>query len=231
MAQQRTRPQLFEEIMMAAKGGKGSSSRSNTNARNEIIALLKEDHQRAKKAFRQFEKLDPEQDAEACQELVQQTCSELEVHADLEEELFYPAAREALPEEDLVEEAEVEHMTVKVLIEQLKSMTAADEKFAATFKVLGEYVKHHIKEEETEMFESLGRSSVDWGALQQEMMSRREDLMVEKGLASGEAEESQSDDADGVAATSSGANASSRSKSQRETATARPQASAEDDAE
>jgi hemerythrin-like domain-containing protein len=156
-----------------------TSSRGSTAARNEVIAMLKEDHKRVRKAFRDFDRMDPEEDAQGCEELVQQTCAELKVHAALEEELFYPAARGGLREEDLVEEAEVEHMTAKVLMEQLDGMSADDDKFAATFKVLGEYIKHHVKEEESEMFEQLGRARLDWEALGEAMRARRAELMDE----------------------------------------------------
>src|SRR4030095_7776608 len=85
------------------------ASRNNSAAKTEIIEELKEDHKRARQAFRAAEKLDPEDDAEELKEIVDQTCAELEVHATLEEELFYPVAREVLKEADLIDEAEVEH--------------------------------------------------------------------------------------------------------------------------
>lgn len=156
-----------------------TSSRAGTTARNEIIAMLKDDHKRVKKAFRDFEKLDPHEDPERCQSLVAQTCSELEIHAKLEEELFYPAARDCLGDEDLIDEAEVEHMSLKMLIGELQNMAPEDEKFAATFKVLGEYVKHHVGEEEGEIFPQLSHAKFNWEELQGEMTSRREALMTE----------------------------------------------------
>jgi hypothetical protein len=155
----------------------GGSSRKGPSAHSEVIAMLKDDHNRAKKAFTEFEKLDVLEDSAECEALVKQTCAELEAHAMLEEELFYPAAREALDEDDLIDEAEVEHMTVRMLIEQLKDMSPEEEKYAATFKVLGEYVKHHLKEEEEEMFGQLSRAKIDWDALEQKMLERREELM------------------------------------------------------
>jgi hemerythrin-like domain-containing protein len=157
------------------------SNRARTSARTEILSMLKADHKRVRKAFRDFEKLEPQESAEQCLAIVQQTLGELQVHATLEEELFYPAARGGLKDEDeeLIDEAEVEHMTVKVLIEQLQGMTAEDEKFAATFKVLGEYVNHHIREEENEMFPKLERAKLDWDGLSAEMETRREELTQE----------------------------------------------------
>lgn len=156
-----------------------ASSRAGSTARNEIIAMLKDDHKRAKKAFRDFEKLDPHEDPERCQSLVTQTCKELEIHAKLEEELFYPAARECLGDEELIDEAEVEHGSLKMLIGNLENLTPEDEKYAATFKVLGEYVKHHVGEEEGEIFPQLSHAKFNWEELQNEMTQRREALMKE----------------------------------------------------
>src|SRR5262249_5384206 len=106
------------------------------------IELLKEQHDKVKKAFKEFEKLDRE-DTETQEQLVQTVCEDLKVHTTLEEELFYPAAREAIDDEDLLNEAQVEHETAKMLIEQLENMGADDPNFRATFSVLGEYVMHH----------------------------------------------------------------------------------------
>jgi hemerythrin-like domain-containing protein len=165
------------------------ATRNNSKARTEIIEELKEDHQRAKKAFRDAEKLDAAEDADELQAIVEQTCAELDVHTRLEEELFYPAAREVVKDGELLDEAEIEHGSAKALIGQLREMNASDEKYKATFKVLGEYVKHHIKEEETEMFPATqGRSSVQWEQVQQQMQTMREQLISEMGLAEEQAE-------------------------------------------
>ena len=167
------------------------ASRGNSRARTEILEMLKEDHQRVKKAFKTAEKLHEQEEHEELQALVEQTCAEIEVHARLEEELFYPAAREALKEQDLIEEAEVEHGSAKALIQQLEAMSPEDPKYMATFTVLGEYLKHHIKEEENELFEQLGsgRSKVQWEELQQQMLTMRETLMGEMGLLEEEGDE------------------------------------------
>ena len=153
-------------------------------AREQVLNMLKEDHKRAKKAFKDFEKLDAQKQPDECKELVEQTCGELQVHTTLEEEIFYPAVRQALKEQDLLDEAEVEHGSAKQLIEQLQTMQQGgqmDGKFAATFTVLGEYVKHHIKEEEGELFEQCEKAGnkVDWAALGEQMTSRKAELMEE----------------------------------------------------
>lgn len=155
------------------------SSHKGSFAHSEIIDMLKEDHSRARKAFADFDKLDVHEDGKECQALVASTCAALKVHATLEEELFYPAARRALDEEDLIDEAEVEHMTLHMLIDRLKDMSPEEKKYAATFKVLGEYVKHHLKEEEEQIFTRLAHAKLDWDALEQQMLERREALMAQ----------------------------------------------------
>lgn len=171
------------------------------NARSQVIAMLKEDHAAAKKAFREFEKLDheSEDDLQEREALVAQTCAELRVHAKLEEELFYPAVRPVLKEEDLVDEAEVEHNTLENLIGELEGMESNSSKFAATFRVLGEYVKHHVKEEENEMFAQLERAKLPWDELLQNMQTRREELMAELGLTEQDEEAVEQDDEEVVA--------------------------------
>lgn len=193
-----------------------SAGSSRSSAKNQIIEMLKADHKKVKKSFKDFEKMDPEQDAEGCEALVEQTIAELEMHAELEEQVFYPAARGAIKEEDMIDEAEVEHMTAKVLMEQLRNMGADDEKFAATFKVLGEYVNHHVKEEEGEMFEQLTQPGVDWDAVLEEMQTQRVQLREDKGLPP-EADEAEQ----GEAARSASGSRSGGARAQGES---RPQA-------
>lgn len=181
-----------------------SRGRGGSPARSAIIEMLKEDHKRARKAFRDFERLDPEKDPEACAQIVAQCCAELTLHATLEEELFYPAARNVLADEDLIDEAEVEHASAKELIAQLERMQPGEDKFAARFTVLGEYIKHHIKEEEGEMFPRLTSAKLDWQALQAEMLSRRERLsaqllpmqQAEDPADTGPGDEEEDDDSD-----------------------------------
>jgi hypothetical protein len=184
--------------------------------------MLKADHKKVKKAFKDFEKLDPQEDAESCKALVEQTCAELEVHAQLEEQVFYPAARSAMKEDDLIDEAEVEHMSAKVLIDQLKGMSEDDEKYAATFKVLGEYVNHHVQEEEGEIFKKMTQPDVDWDSVLDDMQQQRMRLLEEKGLpAEAGAEEEEEAETRG-----SQARAGMR-RSQGSAAPSRPQAARE----
>jgi hemerythrin-like domain-containing protein len=133
------------------------------------IALLTEDHDYVKKAFRAFEKMD-EEDQPA---LVKQVLQALKVHTRIEEEIFYPAVRKALKDQDLMNEAEVEHDSAKVLIRQLERMKPGDPKFAATFTVLGEYVNHHVKEEESQMFPKARRARVNLKGLGAKLMGQK----------------------------------------------------------
>ena len=136
---------------------------------DSAIALLMEDHEYVKKAFRAFEKMD-EEDQPA---LVKQVCAALKVHTKIEEEIFYPAVRKAIKDEDLMNEAEIEHDSAKALIKQLERMKPGDPRFAATFTVLGEYVNHHVKEEEEEMFPKARRARVNLKALGARLMGRK----------------------------------------------------------
>jgi hemerythrin-like domain-containing protein len=136
------------------------------------IDLLKQDHDYVKKAFRAFEKMDHE-DHEAMENLVGQVCEALEVHTKVEEEVFYPVARKAIKDEDLMNEAEIEHDSAKTLIRQLKRMKPDDPKYVATFTVLGEYVKHHVKEEESEMFPKARRRRINLERLGNRLLARK----------------------------------------------------------
>ncbi|HUG79902.1 MAG TPA: hemerythrin domain-containing protein [Burkholderiales bacterium] len=145
----------------------------------EAIEMLKEDHDKVKKAFKEFEKMDRE-DTESCQQLIRSVCEDLKVHTTLEEEIFYPAVREVIEDEDLMNEAAVEHETAKMLIDQLENMGPDDPNYFATFIVLGEYVMHHVKEEEDEMFPQAKKAKdLDFESLAAEMASRKQALLGE----------------------------------------------------
>lgn len=104
--------------------------------------------------------------------IVQTTCRALTIHTQIEEELFYPALRDAGVENDLLDEAKVEHVGVKRLVGELETMEPGDELYDAKVKVLSEYVKHHVKEEETEMFPDAKKSDVDLDELGERMEVR-----------------------------------------------------------
>lgn len=144
----------------------------------DAIDLLKQDHARVKQSFEEFEKLD-HADTATVQEMVRAVCAELKVHTTIEEEIFYPAVLEALEDEDMMNEAKVEHASAKDLIEQLEGMEADDPMLIAKFTVLGEYVLHHVKEEESEMFPQVRKAKLDLDGLGAKMMARKEQLTAE----------------------------------------------------
>ena len=149
----------------------------------DAIEMLKADHAKVEKAFKEFEKMD-RSDTETCREAVRSVCEDLKVHTTLEEEIFYPAVREAIEDEDLLNEAAVEHETAKMLIEQLENMEPDDPNYFATFTVLGEYVMHHVKEEEGEMFPQARKAkALDVDELGERMRARKEELTAETAKA------------------------------------------------
>jgi len=148
-----------------------------TRSKNaSAIDMLKEDHAKVKKAFKEFENMD-RSDTEACRQVVKTVCEDLKVHTTLEEEIFYPAVRAAIEDEDIMNEAAVEHETAKMLIEQLENTGPDDPQYFATFTVLGEYVMHHVKEEEGEMFPQAKKAELDLDALGEQMKARKEELV------------------------------------------------------
>jgi hemerythrin superfamily protein len=158
--------------------GQAAVPKSRTKTTIDAIDMLKQDHDKVEKAFKDFEKMD-RQDTEACRRLIETVCEDLKLHTTLEEEVFYPAVREAIADEDLMNEAAVEHETAKMLIDQLENMGADDPNYYATFTVLGEYVRHHIKEEQGEMFPAAKKAKLDLVALGERMRARKEELAGE----------------------------------------------------
>lgn len=152
-------------------GAKTSASASKTA---DAIKLLREDHREVKTWFKQYEKLENETEKET---LAQKICAALTVHAKIEEEIFYPALRKNIDDEELLDEAEVEHASAKQLIAEILSMSPQDQLFDAKVKVLGEYVMHHVQEEELEMFPEARESEVDLEALGEELSKRKAELM------------------------------------------------------
>ena len=151
-------------------------------AQPDACSLLDTDHKNVKKLFNAYEELAGSKAASAPQkkrELANQICAELTVHTRIEEEIFYPAVREAIKETDLLDEAEVEHASAKELIAQIESATDIDDMFDAKVKVLGEYIDHHVKEERNEMFPKARATQLDLVAMREQLAARKEELMAE----------------------------------------------------
>lgn len=160
---------------------KSTSTRSVAARTPDAIKLLMQDHKEVKALFKEYEKLvKAEADDTQKQTLAEQICEMLTVHTQLEEELVYPAAYEALEESGLVDEAQVEHASAKDLIKQILGMQPSDELYDAKVTVLGEYVDHHVKEEEKEMFPKLKKTELDLKELGASLQSRKSELMGEE---------------------------------------------------
>jgi hemerythrin-like domain-containing protein len=145
--------------------------------RQDALTLLEAQHRAVEKLFDAFERAE-EHDLERKATLVQRACELLAMHAMVEEEILYPAAKEALrgDAKDDVNEALIEHFLVKTLIEKFETLKAGDEGFDATFKVLTENVKHHVEEEESELFAQLRRSKLDLDRLGAKIAERHDFL-------------------------------------------------------
>lgn len=141
----------------------------------DAINLLKADHREVEALFEDFEKA---KGVEA-QQIAQSICEKLTVHTQIEEELLYPAAHEAMEtdDDDMVYEAEVEHTGAKFMISQIEESDSSDPQFEAKVMVLSEYIKHHVKEEEKELFVALKETEVDLDDLGEKLEARKMELM------------------------------------------------------
>jgi len=149
------------------------STKSQVASASSVTDLLREDHAKVKGLFDQFEGA---KDNKAKQRIVEMALKDLEVHSTLEEELIYPAIRAEIDEDDLMDEALEEHHVVHGLIGELQQMKPGDERYEAKFTVLAENVKHHIEEEESEMFTKAEDCDIDWDELHQQVLKRRDQL-------------------------------------------------------
>jgi hemerythrin HHE cation binding domain-containing protein len=169
----------------AGRAGELKSSRSQSQNREtktqaaspSAFELLEQDHREVEEWFDEFDELKEDDNRKG--QLAEKICLALKVHAQIEEEIFYPQAREATKDNDLIDEAVVEHATVKNLIAEIEAMEVGEELYDAKMRVLGEMVKHHIKEEEEELFPELEAAKMDLNAVGKEISERKEELMSE----------------------------------------------------
>jgi hemerythrin superfamily protein len=147
------------------------------NTGQDVFELLKADHRRVEELFTQFE----DADKRSRGRLAEEALRELEIHAKLEEELVYPAIRDAIDQDELMDQAREEHHVVKLLVKELQKMEAGDEEFPAKFKVLGEIVRHHVEEEENEIMPQAEEAELDTAALGRELAQRKEKLLQKYG--------------------------------------------------
>jgi hemerythrin superfamily protein len=159
--------------VMSALGMLGTGS-------EDALTLLKHDHREVDGLFKEYEGLDERSDARRRREIVTEVCALLTVHATIEEELFYPAVQRAGNEaRDLIDEARVEHRTLKELIATIQGAAGDDRAVKANFTVLREYVQHHVKEEEDEVFDAAKDADVDLDRLGQQLEERKLELMTQ----------------------------------------------------
>ncbi|KAG0025431.1 hypothetical protein BGZ81_007177 [Podila clonocystis] len=163
---------LSDQIMTST-----STTQKNANHASSTLgatAMLRADHKHVSKLFAEYEKTSA---ITKKKDLVAQICTALTVHAQIEEEIFYPAVKKALKDHELVPEATIEHATLKNLIAQVKDVEPDGEMFDAKITVLSEYVKHHVKEEQNEMFPKVEASKLDMIKLGAQMAARKDELM------------------------------------------------------
>ena len=160
-----------------SSGAKKSTARkTQRTSPNDAIKLLEADHRQVEKWFKEFEATNGQKTKD---KLAEQICTALKVHTQIEEELFYPASREALPsdKEEMVDEAVVEHAAAKNLIAEIEAMDVGEELFDAKVKVLQEMIEHHVEEEEKEYFPAVRKTEMDLEAIGVQMAQRKEELM------------------------------------------------------
>lgn len=144
------------------------------NGKIDAIAQLEKDHAEVQQYFEQYENLKSDADKKA---LASKICAALKVHAQIEEEIFYPAAREATHDTDLLDEATVEHSGAKILIAEIEAMEPGQNLYDAKVKVLGEQIRHHVKEEEGELFPEVRESNLDLASLGTKLANRKAELV------------------------------------------------------
>lgn len=146
---------------------------ASKSSHHNAITLLEADHKVVSALFKKYEKATQVSEKKA---LVSEICKELTIHAQVEEEIFYPQVKEALKDSELIPEARVEHSTLKDLIAQVENVEPDGEDFDAKIKVMSEYVQHHVKEEEDEMFPKAKKTKLDLEKIGVEIIDRKSQL-------------------------------------------------------
>lgn len=164
----------------------------NNSEAGDALDLLRADHDEIKKLFDEYEEHKDESDDATKEQIVAAICQALSVHAAVEEEMFYPAVREAEEADDMLDEAAVEHQSVKYLVAQLQAAMPSEEFYDAMVKVLSEYVQHHVREEELEIFPKAKSAALDLAALGKKMAGRSAELMQYALAASAKGRSTQS---------------------------------------
>lgn len=166
-----------------------TDSKSQKAGMLSVTDMLRKDHKKVKGLFEEFEKA---KDATTKQRIVETVLTELEVHSKLEEALIYPAIRAEIDDDDLMDEALEEHHVVHGLLVELKKMKPSDERYDAKFTVLAENVRHHIEEEESEMFPKAEDCEIAWESLCSQVVKRKEQLVAKTSTTSNPSQDKDS---------------------------------------
>ena len=164
-------------VRKSSRSQNASRSKERQQASRNAFDVLEEDHREVEEWFDEYDEL-KDSDEDRKSDLAEKICRALKVHAQIEEEIFYPQAGKASQDNDLIDEALVEHATVKNLIAEVEAMEVGEELYDAKIRVLGEMVKQHIKEEEEELFPEIQSTKMDLAAAGKELAERKQELMA-----------------------------------------------------
>ena len=169
----------------ADRRAKANAGRNKAKAAPSALVLLRQDHEEVLALFAKFEKRKTRMTPQQKSALAEEICTALTVHAQIEEEIFYPAVRLEIGDGDLMDEAEVEHASLKELIAKIEAEGPGEDYFDAHVIVLGAYVKHHVKEEQGEMFKKVRATDLDLEELGGRLLVRKQELMADLGAGGG----------------------------------------------
>src|SRR5215510_14070446 len=154
-----------------------AARRKTAPRKEDAVSLLKSDHEEVAKLFKKYENGEKKLSTPDKAALAKQICDALMVHTQIEEEIFYPACHEQIRDvDDLLNEAKVEHQSLKELIAKIEQDRPGTEEYDAQVKVLGEYVTHHVDEEHKELFPRARKSKMDLQTIGERLAARKEEL-------------------------------------------------------
>ena len=159
-----------------------AGARAPADARDQVLGLLRHDFHRVLDDFQEFERLAAAEGGPACQRVVQRTFAELKVIAAVEEQVLYPALRDALDGTDLIDQSEIEHACIRRLIDDLEAAEPQRADYPKEFRILGEHVRLHVKDEELELFPALRDAEADWDRLCADVRSCRAEMAEDLGI-------------------------------------------------
>jgi len=159
-----------------------AGARAPVDARDQVLGLLRHDFHRVLDEFREFNRLAEEDAGRECQRVVQRTFAELKVIAAVEEQVLYPALRDALQGTDLIDQSEIEHACIRRLVDELEAAEPDRANYPKDFRILGEHVRLHVKDEELELFPALREADADWERLCTDVRSCRAEMAEDLGI-------------------------------------------------